>query len=131
MSKIVVSIAVTGMEERRVYEVAEIRPIKRWPAVRLAVRRTPSATGRIRRLTVSIMTSAGIRAGGVPSGRKWLRVAEGWSRAPRITVASQKGAARPRLKESWVAGVKIKGRRPSIFEMDRNRKRERKMAAHL
>jgi len=100
VSNAVVNIAVTGIEHRRVYEVAEMRPIKRWPAVRFAVRRIPRAMGRISRLTVSIITSAGTSAGGVPSGRKWLRVAEGCFRAPRITVASQKGTARPRLKES-------------------------------
>lgn len=62
--------AVTGIEARSVYEVAEISPIRRWPAVRLAVRRTPRATGRIRRLTVSMSTSAGIRGVGVPSGSR-------------------------------------------------------------
>lgn len=39
--------------------------------MRLAVSRTARARGRIKRLIVSIMTSAGIRGGGVPSGRRW------------------------------------------------------------
>lgn len=58
-------------------------------------------------------------------------MAEGWFRAPKSTVASQKGAARPRLKESWVAGVKIKGNSPSMLEIERSKKRDRKMATHL
>ena len=40
------------------------------PAVRLAVKRTPRAKGRMRRLVVSIMIRAGINGVGVPSGRR-------------------------------------------------------------
>merc|ERR1719357_1346573 len=36
VSKMAVSMAVTGIEERRVYEVAEMRPIKRCPAVEVS-----------------------------------------------------------------------------------------------
>lgn len=49
----------------------EISWIRRCPAVRLAVRRTPRARGRISRLTVSIRIKAGISGVGVPSGRRW------------------------------------------------------------
>ena len=44
--------------------------ISRCPAVRLAVRRTPRARGRISRLVVSIRINAGIRGVGVPSGSR-------------------------------------------------------------
>ena len=44
--------------------------MSRWPAVRLAVSRTPRARGRMKRLIVSIIIRTGIRGVGVPSGRK-------------------------------------------------------------
>lgn len=44
--------------------------ISRWPAVKLAVNRTPRARGRMNRLIVSIITRMGISAVGVPSGSK-------------------------------------------------------------
>lgn len=55
----------------------EISWINRWPAVRLAVNRTPSAKGRINRLIVSIMIRTGINGTGVPSGRRWPSAAVG------------------------------------------------------
>lgn len=45
--------------------------------MRLAVSRTPSARGRMKRLIVSIMISTGIRGVGVPSGRRWPRAIVG------------------------------------------------------
>lgn len=39
--------------------------------MRLAVSRTASAMGRIRRLIVSIITSAGMSNPGAPSGTRW------------------------------------------------------------
>lgn len=44
--------------------------IRRWPAVMLAVSRTPSAIGRISRLIVSTRIMNGIRGVGEPSGRR-------------------------------------------------------------
>lgn len=46
------------------------RAIKRWPAIRLAVRRTANAIGRIKFLVNSISTIKGIRILGVPEGTK-------------------------------------------------------------
>ena len=50
-----------------------IRCINKWPAVILAVSRTARATGWIKRLIVSIITSIRIKGTGVPCGRKWAR----------------------------------------------------------
>lgn len=72
-----VRIATAGIKGRRTMAAVEIRPIKRWPAVRLAVRRTPRAKGRIKRLIVSIIIKTGIRRVGVPSGRRCPRAAVG------------------------------------------------------
>ena len=47
--------------------------ISRWPAVKLAVSRTPRARGRMNRLIVSIIIKTGIKRVGVPSGRRWPR----------------------------------------------------------
>lgn len=66
----VVRIDTVGMIGSRVTEAVEINWMSRWPAVRLAVRRTPRASGRMRRLVVSIRTRAGISGVGVPSGSR-------------------------------------------------------------
>lgn len=75
--------------------------------MRLAVRRTPRASGRMSRLVVSIRMRAGIKGVGVPSGRRWASVAEGWFRSPVRSVASHKGKARARFMDSWVVGVNV------------------------
>lgn len=51
--------------------------MSRCPAVRLAVRQTPRASGWIRRLVVSIMIRVEIRGVGVPSGKRWPKEIEG------------------------------------------------------
>lgn len=66
-----------GMRGSRVIVAVEISWMSKWPAVKLAVSRTPRANGRISRLVVSIRMRAGIRGVGVPSGRRWPRDADG------------------------------------------------------
>lgn len=66
----------------------------------MAVRRTPSAIGRISKLAVSIITSIGIRGVGVPSGRRWPSETVGWFRRPIKTVINQVGIARAIFIES-------------------------------
>ena len=105
--------------------------IKRWPAVRLAVSRTPSANGRMNRLIVSIIIKTGIRSVGVPSGRRCPRASVGWFRIPIITVANQRGNARPIFNDSCVVGVKVYGRRPNIFNEIKSTIREVSNTAHL
>ena len=68
--------------------------------MRLAVRRTPRARGRIRRLVVSMRIRAGINGVGVPSGKRCPRETEGWFRSPVSKVASHRGIARARFMES-------------------------------
>ena len=58
------------MVDMSVSVAIEISCISRWPAVRFAVSRTPSAMGRINRLTVSIRISGIISMFGVPIGRR-------------------------------------------------------------
>lgn len=99
--------ATVGIIGRRTSAAVAISWIKRWPAVRFAVSRTPSARGRMKRLTVSMIMSTGISGPGVPSGRRCPRAWVGWFRIPMITVASHRGTARPRLMDSWVVGVKV------------------------
>lgn len=83
------------------------------------------------RLIVSIIIRTGIRRVGVPSGRRWPRASVGWFRIPIITVASQRGKASPMLRESWVVGVKVYGRRPSMLREIKNSIREVRRTAHL
>lgn len=102
-----VSSETIGIVETREAVAVEMSWINRWPAVRLAVRRTPRARGRIRRLVVSMRIRAGISGVGVPSGRRWPREIEGWFRSPISRVASHRGTARARFIESWVVGVNV------------------------
>lgn len=67
--------------------------ISRWPAVMLAVSRTPSANGRISRLIVSIIIINGISGVGEPSGSMWANVVDGFFIIPVRIVAIQSGAA--------------------------------------
>lgn len=66
-----VKTATVGIRGRRTNAPVAISWISRWPAVKFAVSRTPSATGRMNRLMVSIMIRIGISRVGVPSGRRW------------------------------------------------------------
>lgn len=74
---IIVRADTAGRVGARAMEAVEMSWISRCPAVRLAVRRTPRAKGRISRLVVSIRISAGIKGVGVPSGNKWAKEADG------------------------------------------------------
>jgi len=80
---------------------------------------------------VSMMISTGINSVGVPSGRRCPRACVGWVRMPIITVASQRGTAKAILRDSWVVGVKVYGRRPSIFREIRKSIKEVRIRAHL
>ena len=102
-----VRIDTAGRMGSRAVVAVEISWIRRWPAVRFAVRRTPRARGRISRLVVSIRIRAGIRGVGVPSGRRWPRDVVGWFRSPVSSVASQRGKARAMFIDSWVVGVNV------------------------
>lgn len=81
--------------------------IRRWPAVMLAVSRTPSAMGRINRLTVSIRIINGISGVGEPSGRRWASVRDSLFFRPVTTVASHRGRARAMFIDSWEVDVKV------------------------
>lgn len=61
--------------------------------------------GRIIRLIVSIITSIGISAIGVPSGNRWARASVGFFCIPIRTVANHIGTANPIFMDSWVVGV--------------------------
>lgn len=89
-----------GINGRRTKAAVAISWIKRCPAVRLAVSRTPNAIGRMNRLIVSMIIKTGMRGVGVPSGRRWPRAMVGWFRMPIITVASQRGTARAMFRDS-------------------------------
>lgn len=66
-----VRMATVGIKGRRTKAAVAISWMRRCPAVRLAVSRTPRARGRINRLIVSITIRTGISRVGVPSGRRW------------------------------------------------------------
>lgn len=90
----------------------------------LAVNRTAKAIGWMNRLIVSMITSIGIKGGGVPCGRKWAKEAFVLYRKPVITVPAHRGMAIPRFKDSWVVGVNEWGRRPKRLVEPINRIRD-------
>lgn len=96
----IVRIDTAGRMGASATEAVEMSWMSKWPAVRLAVRRTPSASGRISRLVVSIRINAGIRGVGVPSGSRWAREADGLFRRPVSRVASHRGKARAMFIDS-------------------------------
>lgn len=93
--------------------------------------RTPRARGRINRLIVSMITRTGIRRTGVPSGRRCPRAWVGWFRIPISTVASHRGTANPMFIESWVVGVYVYGRSPSMLSVIRKIIKDIRIVAHL
>lgn len=74
--------------------------ISRWPAVMLAVSRTPNATGRMNKLMVSIRIIKGIKGVGEPSGNMWASVDDVLVVSPVITVAIHMGMARAMFIDS-------------------------------
>lgn len=90
--------------------------MSRWPAVILAVSRTPSANGRINRLIVSIMTMKGTSGVGDPSGSMWASVIDGFLVIPVIIVAIHSGMAMAIFMDSCEVGVNVYGSRPSRFD---------------
>lgn len=105
--------------------------IRRWPAVMLAVSRTPSAMGRISRLTVSIRTINGISGVGEPSGRRWASVIDSLFLRPVIMVASHRGRARAIFIDSWEVDVKVYGSRLSRLDSRIMRMRLASMRDHF
>lgn len=114
-STTIVNTDTAGIRGIRTNTAVEISWMSRWPAVRLAVSRTPKAKGRIKRLIVSMTIRMGIKGAGVPSGSICPRARVGWFRRPIKMVANHNGTASPRLRESWVVGVNVYGRRPNRF----------------
>lgn len=116
-NRMVVMIMLRAKCELKRLRVAElIIVINRWPAVMLAVSRTPRATGRMSKLTVSIMIINGISGVGEPSGSMWASVVVGFFSIPVITVASQSGSAKAMFIDSWEVVVYVYGRSPSMFD---------------
>lgn len=83
------------------------------------------------RLIVSIIIRIGIRGVGVPSGRRCPSASVGWFRMPIMTVANQRGNARPMLRDNCVVGVKVYGSNPSMFKEIKNNIKEARRTAHL
>lgn len=96
----------------------------------MAVSRTANAIGWMNRLMVSIRISIGIRARGVPWGRKCARDALVLNRKPKITAPAHRGIAIPRFVDSCVVGVKEWGRRPNKFVDPINKINDRSISVH-
>lgn len=108
-------VAVGGLMFIKTKVAPPIKCINRCPAVMLAVSRTASAIGWMKRLMVSITINMGISEIGVPWGRKWAKEFFSLCRNPRITAPAHRGMAMLRFMDSWVVGVNVCGRRPRRF----------------
>lgn len=88
-----------GVNSRGVRGVAELsKTISRCPAIMFADSRIASVAGRMRFLTVSIITMKGIRGGGVPCGIRWASRFEVLFIHPNRIIANQAGRASDRVK---------------------------------
>lgn len=105
--------------------------INKWPAVKLAVSRTPRARGRMNKLIVSMTIRIGTRGVGVPSGRRWPSAMVGWLSIPINTVVSHNGRANAIFRESCVVGVNVYGRRPKRLIVIKNNIKAVSNTAHL
>lgn len=120
-----------GLIEVNIRVVSPTRCISRWPAVMLAVSRTASAMGWMRRLIVSMIISIGMSGVGVPCGRRWARDAFVLWRRPVIIVAAHRGIAIPRFIDSCVVGVNEWGSKPNRLVEPINRINEINMRAQV
>lgn len=81
--------------------------ISKCPAIMFAVSRTASLPGRIKLLTVSIITINGISAAGVPEGTKWLNILLVLLVHPYSMVLNHRGRASVIENARWLDLVKI------------------------
>lgn len=82
------------------------------------------------RLIVSIITSIGIKGGGVPCGKKWARDDFVLCRNPIATAPAHRGIAIPRFIDSCVVGVNEWGSSPSKLVEPINRISDISIRAH-
>jgi len=85
------------------------KDMRRWPAMRLAVRRTHKVIGRIIFLTSSIMTINIIKVPGVPWGTKWDNMWFVFFNHPNSIKESQNVKDKGRVTVRWEVGEKICG----------------------
>jgi hypothetical protein len=83
------------------------RPIKMWPAVMFAAKRTDKVIGRIICLTVSIITINWERGRGVLKGTKCLEKWFGFFKTLNITKDNHSGKANLNVNIIWALKVKM------------------------
>lgn len=91
--------------------------INKWPAIKLAVRRTHNVIGRIKFLTISIMTINAIRGIGVPCGSKCESMCLVFLVHPNIIKDNQNVRERGRVTLSWEVGENTWGYKAKKFKM--------------
>lgn len=93
------------------------KDIKRWPAIKLAVKRTQSVIGRIILLTISIMTINIIRRVGVPWGKRCASICLVFLIHPNIIKDSQKVRDKGRVITNWEVGENVWGYSAKKFKV--------------
>lgn len=81
--------------------------IKRWPAIKLAVRRIESDNGRIKILIVSISVINGAKQIGVLIGIKWAIIFFVFLQVEKMILNNQNGNARVIENTIWLEEEKI------------------------
>lgn len=69
--------------------------------------------------------------GGVPCGNMWASARVGSRRKPIRTVASHRGRASEKVRESCVVGVNVYGNNPKTFKVIKNMNNDTNKRAHL
>jgi hypothetical protein len=85
------------------------RDINKWPAIRLAVKRTHKVMGRIRLLTSSIITMKFIKGTGVPWGSRWESMWLVFFVHPKVMMVSHVASERGRVIGRCAVGEKFCG----------------------
>lgn len=83
--------------------------ISKWPATIFAVSRTERVIGRIRFLTISIITMKFISGVGVPTGTMWIIIFFELLVHPKIIIRLHIHTANENVIEIWAVLVKING----------------------
>lgn len=95
--------------------ILDNNPIIKWPAIILAAKRIDNVNGRIKCLTLSIMTIKKDNTIGLPSGTKWAALFLNPVTQPIEKKDIHNTTPKPKVIQGWAIKVKIKGKSPIKF----------------
>ena len=93
-----------------------------WPALILAIKRTPKVKGRIKLLIVSIKTRNGTKAEGHPLGARLPKYREGDLKMSETVRETQNPTDRVAQNQNCLVKAKVKGVSPAKLQAARKKK---------